>query len=157
MLLGAGRRGVGVNSVRSRLAEDAAAQYEQVRGALEDAMNATKKAWGFCPGCEKKVQVDYPDHSARVRAIELWLEQGFGKTGTAAATVSAAEAAVSLGRAEFEELDDDHLHALAWASTPGEERAAYFEALRAVELPPGFGEALERLDVFAGGESRAVA
>jgi hypothetical protein len=146
-----------VSSVRSRLAEDATAQYEKVRGALEDAMDAEKQQWAFCPDCEKKVRVDYPDHSARIRAIELWLEQGFGKAGTAAATVSAVERAVALSRAEMEELDDDHLAALAWGAETLESRAAYFVALRALDLPPGFGEALQGVEAFLRGESRVAA
>lgn len=120
-------------------------------------MDAEKQQWAYCPDCAKKVRVDYPDHSARVRAIELWLEQGFGKAGTAAATVSAVETAVALGQAELEALDDDHLAALAWGGEPAESRAAFFAAVRALELPPGFAEALRRVEAFLGGGSRAAA
>ena len=70
-------------SVRSRLAGDLESQYDKVVAALEEAMESTKKAWGFCPKCRTKVQVDFPDHGARIKAVELWLEQGFGRPGRA--------------------------------------------------------------------------
>jgi hypothetical protein len=69
-------------TVRTRLAEDLEGQYDVVRQALEDAMGTTKKQWLTCTHCQKRSEVDVVDNSARIRAIELWLEQGFGKPGT---------------------------------------------------------------------------
>jgi hypothetical protein len=138
-----------MSTVRSRLATDLESNYSLVRDALEDAMAATKKTWGFCPKCKGKVQVDFPDHGARIRAIELWLEQGFGKPSTnGAAAVAPSQALLT----DVEALTDDQLAALAWAGMDEAERARYrrlLERLSAAEFP-GLMDALQRVEALAG-------
>lgn len=67
-----------LRNVRDRLADDAAKDYERIRDMLREAINAQTTRWGTC-SCGKRVAVDVPDHAARVRAVQLWLDQGFGK------------------------------------------------------------------------------
>lgn len=145
-----------MSSVRSRLAEDATASYEKVLAVLQGAMDATKKAWAYCPDCAKKVQVDYPDHAAQIRAVELWLSEGFGKPGTVAAGsvpgVPSYAELEAMKREEWEKLTDDQLWAIGWLHGTEEERArdkAYMEEIAATELPDGFMEAISRVEGIA--------
>ena len=54
---------------------------------------------------------EFPDHSARIRAVELWLEQGFGKPGT----TSAAPVVPGMSR-PFEEMRSEELEAIIAAA-----------------------------------------
>jgi hypothetical protein len=145
----------GVSGMRARLANDLESQYDTVVSALKEAMESTKKAWAYCPSCRKKVQVDHPDHGARIKAVELWLEQGFGRPGTGAA----AESAISLGaietREQFEALTFDELTALLWTMQDEEERSRqrrFLNELASAAWPDGFAAALERLEQLAARE-----
>jgi hypothetical protein len=60
-----------------------ALEPEQIRRVLNEAVDATKAAWGYCPSCKKKVQADFPDNSARIKALQLALDHGYGKPGQA--------------------------------------------------------------------------
>lgn len=44
-----------------------------------DAMGAEKTMWSYCPDCRCKVQADFPDHGARLKAIEVLANQAYGK------------------------------------------------------------------------------
>ena len=132
-------------SVRSRLAGDLESQYDKVVAALEEAMESTKKAWGYCPSCRKKVHVDFPDHGARITAVELWLEQGFGRPGTGAVLESAASRGSRQTLDELEALTMDQLAAYLWSLESDEERARrrrLLDGMEASEWPLGFAEAL---------------
>ena len=112
-------------------------------------MESTKKAWGFCPKCRTKVHIDQPDHGARIKAVELWLEQGFGRPGSGAALVSPEVAAADIGLSELEAMSTPALAAFAFGAMSEEERAAQrqlVEDLEAEDWPPRFAEALYRLN-----------
>lgn len=48
--------------------------------ALYDAaLDASTLQFAFCPGCRKKVQVEKPDWQARLRALEWFAENGWGR------------------------------------------------------------------------------
>jgi hypothetical protein len=70
-----------VSDVRSRLKEAANSEPDFIENVLRDAAEQTKPYKRKCQHCSKENTFDVPDHNARVRAIELWLEQ-FGKPPT---------------------------------------------------------------------------
>jgi hypothetical protein len=72
------QRGVPVDDVRAQLARDTAEEYELLRGALLDALRAEREAFVTCPSCHKRHPVVVPDWTARVKAVETLLNQGFG-------------------------------------------------------------------------------
>lgn len=142
-----------MSGVRARLAGDLEAQYDKVVAALEEAMESTKKAWAFCPKCRAKVQVDHPDHSARIKVVELWLEQGFGRHGAGAASVDPVAAGAEMILADLEAMSMNALAAMAYGSKDNWARyRRYIEELEAIDYPPGFAEALERLSRAGGRE-----
>jgi len=67
-------------SVRKRLAEAASEDYEMIREALRNGIKSTKEHWFTCRHCQKKTKVNVTDQSAVNRSIEIWLDQGFGRT-----------------------------------------------------------------------------
>ena len=67
-------------SVRKRLAEAATEDYELIREALRNGIKAKKEHWFTCRHCQKKTKVNVTDQSAVNRSIEIWLDQGFGRT-----------------------------------------------------------------------------
>jgi hypothetical protein len=65
--------------VRGRLAEDAADEYEEkIKRTLDDALNAETTRSALCE-CGRRVSVTFNDVNARLKAVQLWLEQGYGK------------------------------------------------------------------------------
>jgi hypothetical protein len=60
-----------------------ALEPEQIRAALKDAVESVRSAWAYCPKCREKVKADFPDHTARINALKLALEHGYGKPGQA--------------------------------------------------------------------------
>jgi hypothetical protein len=65
--------------VRTRIAEDLESAYDERIGAfLNEALDAKRAVWGTCLHCNRKTEVEVPDWSARTRALQLMLEQGFG-------------------------------------------------------------------------------
>jgi hypothetical protein len=56
---------------------------EQIQRIINEAVDAKRAAWAFCPTCKKKVQADFPDHTARIKALQLALDHGYGKPGQA--------------------------------------------------------------------------
>jgi hypothetical protein len=75
---GSRRRGVPVAEVRAQLARDTAEEYELLRTALLEALRARREAFATCPNCGKRHPVQVPDWTARVKAVETLLNQGFG-------------------------------------------------------------------------------
>jgi hypothetical protein len=66
-------------SVRRRLAEAAAEDYELIRQALRQGIQAKHEVWVTCRSCNKRTKKDVTDQSAVNRAIEIWLDQGLGR------------------------------------------------------------------------------
>jgi hypothetical protein len=56
---------------------------EIINPFIEDALSATKTAWGTCDGCRKKFPVEVPDWNARGRVLEICANQGLGRPGSA--------------------------------------------------------------------------
>lgn len=141
-----------MSSVRARLAVDAEAQYDKISSTLIKALDSTKKSWGFCPACRKKVQIDHPDHGAQLKAAEMLLEQGFGRPGadTSGRSPEAVGAEVTL--AMLEDMSLTQLAAHVWATTSDEQRELqrrFAEEVEAHSWPPGFAEALMELRELA--------
>ena len=67
-------------NVRKRLAESSDKNYDKIEKALLEGIEAKKEHWFTCKHCNKKTQVRVMDQNARNRAVEIYLEQGFGKT-----------------------------------------------------------------------------
>lgn len=52
---------------------------EQVRELILDGLSAEKLTWAFCPTCNAKVRVDYPDLDKRAKFIATFLDQAKGR------------------------------------------------------------------------------
>jgi hypothetical protein len=65
--------------VRDRFREDAERYYDQLFGSLTEAIDAEITRWGDCPNCHHRVPVTFPDVRARTKAIEVLLDQGYGR------------------------------------------------------------------------------
>jgi hypothetical protein len=75
------------SSVRERIARDVERHYDaSIAAFFEDALAAEKVAWADCSTCRHRVKVSVPDWGARVRALELLLNQGFGRPSSEAET-----------------------------------------------------------------------
>ena len=78
-----------VDDVRSRIASDAGKHYEEkISVFFSEALDAEKVVWADCSHCHHRVKLTVPDWSARVRALELLLNQGFGRVSSEAETSS---------------------------------------------------------------------
>jgi len=66
-------------NVRQRLANAAADEYNLIRDTLLEVAKATKTVWHSCRHCGKRDQVEVPDAHAACKAIELLLNQGYGR------------------------------------------------------------------------------
>jgi hypothetical protein len=60
-----------------------ALEPEKIKEILREATESTKPMWSYCPKCRSKVQADFPDHTARIKALQLALDHGYGKPGQA--------------------------------------------------------------------------
>lgn len=54
---------------------------EQLRLLLDEVLKITKSAWGNCPSCKKRVQVEIPDAKSVVGAMGDLLTQAKGRPG----------------------------------------------------------------------------
>jgi len=50
---------------------------------LLEAMKATKRTWGTCPGCGQRVELQMQDATAVVNAAKVLMEQAEGRPGVA--------------------------------------------------------------------------
>jgi hypothetical protein len=127
-------------------------QSDKLIAALFDAVESVKKAWAYCPNCRKKVQVDFPDHSARIKAIELLLEQGFGRVGTGAASPAPEVLGGEMTLERLHSMSMPALAALVWSLSSEEQRAAELQLIESLDsevFPAGFTAALERVHELA--------
>ena len=141
-------------SVRSRIAGEAEAQSDKIIEALFRAMDAMRKTWAYCPKCRQKVQVDFPDVNASLKAIELLMEQGYGRPVAGAANAAPEIVGGRETLAQLEALSTNQLAAYVFVSQSEEERARdrrLVEELGATVFPPGFAEALQRLESLSSG------
>jgi hypothetical protein len=65
--------------VRERFREDAELHYDKLIGSLLDAVEAETVRRGDCPECKHRVPVSFPDIRARTQAIQVLIDQGYGK------------------------------------------------------------------------------
>jgi hypothetical protein len=105
-------------NIRQQLAEDTLDEYEVLRGALLDALKAQKETFSTCCHCNKRSPVTVPDYTARVKAVETLMNQGFGKPADPpkgkldmeALRIIATEA---MGKGKpIEDMTDDELYAI---------------------------------------------
>lgn len=68
------------NIVAEVLAENAT--REKIEALLDRALDLKGLAWGYCPGCKKRIQVEVPDLKKQVDALTSLLDQAYGKPGT---------------------------------------------------------------------------
>ncbi len=89
--------------MRAKLAQAAAEDFELIRSALRTALQAETVRHQKCSYCKRSNEFVIPDNNARIRAVETWLEEGFGRVA------QQAEAPTLGGAAQFarvlEELD----------------------------------------------------
>jgi hypothetical protein len=94
-------------NVRGQLAADTTEEYEKLRDALFAALDAERETFATCQKCHHRTRVMVPDNSARLKAIEILLREGFGKSPDAAKVTAAKTSA------DLSELTDEELLALA--------------------------------------------
>jgi hypothetical protein len=71
-------------AVRERIAQALESlDPEIINTFIQEALNATKTAWGTCDGCRKRLPVEVPDWNARGRVLEICANQGLGRPGSA--------------------------------------------------------------------------
>jgi hypothetical protein len=65
--------------VRERIAKDAESMYADLAAFLKSALEADRKTWVTCAHCDRRTEVEIPDWTARAKAVEMMLNQGFGR------------------------------------------------------------------------------
>lgn len=70
------------DDIRSKLRDDASEDYELLKAALKEGLNADKAVTRKCEHCYRSNTFLLADHSARMKAVDLWISQGFGKPPT---------------------------------------------------------------------------
>ena len=68
-----------VTPLRQRLREDADTHYDTLIGSLLETVTAAKTTTYACRKCGKENTIQLPDVKARTQAIQLLIEQGYGK------------------------------------------------------------------------------
>jgi hypothetical protein len=117
--------------VRERLASDASDDYERIKAAIWAAIDADKEQWTTCTHCNKRTRVTIADFTARIRAVELALEQGLGKVPQQPAASNSIEALAKRTQERFalHEMTDQELEALIeWERQKDPEGAAKDDA-----------------------------
>jgi hypothetical protein len=66
-------------AVRERIARDAESMYADLAAFFKKALEADRKVWVTCSHCDKRTEAEIPDWTARAKAVEMMLNQGFGR------------------------------------------------------------------------------
>jgi hypothetical protein len=66
-------------AVRERIAKDAEGMYADLAAFFKNALEADRKVWVTCSHCERRTEAEIPDWTARAKAVEMMLNQGFGR------------------------------------------------------------------------------
>jgi hypothetical protein len=66
-------------AVRERIANDAESMYSDLAAFFQSALEAHRKVWVTCSHCERRTEAEIPDWTARAKAVEMMLNQGFGR------------------------------------------------------------------------------
>src|SRR5262245_60305395 len=64
---------------RQKSADFVDENIEKVIERLAELTLATEKAWGTCPRCQSRVEVEVPDAHGAVKAVEALINQGYGR------------------------------------------------------------------------------
>src|SRR5262245_35615936 len=64
---------------RQKIADFVDENINQIVERLAELTLATKKAWGTCPKCQSRVEVEVPDTQGAVKAVEALINQGYGR------------------------------------------------------------------------------
>jgi hypothetical protein len=67
-------------AVRERIAKDAESMYAELAAFLKNALEADRKIWVTCSHCDRRTEAEIPDWTARAKAVEMMLNQGFGRS-----------------------------------------------------------------------------
>jgi hypothetical protein len=94
-------------NVRDRLRLDAEKHYELIFDSLRSALEAGTSRWGTCSRCQKKVEVEFPDIRARTQALQVLIDQGYGKP-----VERQERKVVSATVADLESLSNEELEAI---------------------------------------------
>ena len=66
-------------AVRERIAQDAESMYTDLAAFFKNALEADRKVWVTCSHCDRRTEAEIPDWTARAKAVEMMLNQGFGR------------------------------------------------------------------------------
>jgi hypothetical protein len=66
-------------AVRERIAKDAESMYADLAAFFKNALEADRKVWVTCSHCDRRTETEIPDWNARSKAVEMMLNQGFGR------------------------------------------------------------------------------
>jgi hypothetical protein len=66
-------------AVRERIAKDAESMYADLAAFFKHALEADRKVWVTCSHCDRRTEAEIPDWTARSKAVEMMLNQGFGR------------------------------------------------------------------------------
>ena len=66
-------------AVRERIAKDAEGMYADLAAFFKSALEADRKVRVTCSHCDRRTEAEIPDWSARAKAVEMMLNQGFGR------------------------------------------------------------------------------
>jgi hypothetical protein len=53
--------------------------YSDLAAFFKNALEADRKVWVTCSHCDKRTEAEIPDWTARAKAVEMMLNQGFGR------------------------------------------------------------------------------
>ena len=67
-------------SVRERLRSAGESSVDQIERFFLEALDATRQLHTTCTHCHRSTRVTVPDWSARLRAVEALIDQGYGRT-----------------------------------------------------------------------------
>ena len=66
-------------AVRERIAKDAETMYGELAEFFRNALAADRKVWVTCSHCDRRTEAEIPNWTARSKAVEMMLNQGFGR------------------------------------------------------------------------------
>jgi hypothetical protein len=67
------------SAVRERIAKDAESMYADLAAFFKNALEDDRKVWVTCSHCDRRTGAEIPDWTARAKAVEMMLNQGFGR------------------------------------------------------------------------------
>lgn len=68
-----------MSDLRSKLRDAANEDYELLKATLKEALDAGKPVQRKCEHCGRQNTFHIPDFQSRMKAVDTWISQGFGK------------------------------------------------------------------------------